>query len=258
MVFYEKLEENRYKINENEEEILEYLISLKENIETITIREVAGHFFTVPNTIVRMTQKLGFEGFSQFKSELSRAVQAQADIIEMTSLDEKIIKTKQLLNDEVVKAIVNQIHKAENILFFAVGLSRFPAEEFCERLKIIGKRSQTFIDPHVMKHNAKLMSKNDVAIAISLSGQASNNVLAATTRANVAGATTISLTGFSANKLAHITDYQLYGYANEARIDGIDAADRFSLHYLVNILYNEYLNMYHVNQFEKENRHDAL
>jgi DNA-binding MurR/RpiR family transcriptional regulator len=244
-MFYEKLEENRYKLNENEEEILEYLLNLHEKVTSMTIREVATQFYTVPNTIVRMTQKLGFEGFSQFKSEMSKTLTAEENMIEITSLDEKIVKTKQLLNKEVVKEIVHCLHEAENILFFAVGLSRFPAEEFSERLKIIGKRSQTFIDPHVMKHNAKLLTKRDVAIAISLSGQASNNVLAATTRANVAGAKTISLTGFSANKLAHITDYQLYGYTSETRIDGIDAADRFSLHYLVNVLYNEYLHTFH-------------
>lgn len=244
MVFYEKLEEFRYKLNENEEEILGYLLRSQNNIKNVTIREVAQEFYTVPNTITRLTQKLGFEGFSQFKMELAGVAEREKNVLESTSLDEKIIKTRQLLNEKTVKEVVNCLYEAENILFFAVGLSRFPAEEFSERLKIIGKKSQTFIDPHVMKHNAKLMSNKDVAIAISLSGKASGNVLSATTRADVAGAKTVSLTGFSTNPLSRITTYQLYGYTSETRIDGIDAADRFSLHYLVNILFNEYLNTY--------------
>lgn len=244
-MFYEKLEENRYKLNKNEEEILEYLLESKDGMEDLTIRKVAEKFYTVPNTIVRMSQKLGFEGFSQFKLELARVKVAAEDVIAITSLDEKIIKTKQLLNETVIKKVVKCLYEADNILFFAVGLSRFPAEEFSERLKIIGKKSQTFIDPHVMKHNAKLMSKKDVAIAISLSGQASSNVLSATMRAEVAGAKTISITGFSTNQLSQLTNYQLYGFASEMRIDGLDAADRFSLHYLVNVLYNEYVKTYH-------------
>lgn len=243
-MFYEKLEENRYKLNETEEEILEYMLDKQEEIQTTTIRQIASQFYTVPNTIVRLTQKLGFEGFSDFKKQFEHAIQKEQNSVEITSLDDTIVKTKQLMNSQVVKEVVEKIHHAENILFFAVGLSRFPAEELSERLKIVGKRSQTFIDPHIMKHHAKLMGKNDVGIAVSLSGQASNNVLAAVTRAKVAGAVTVSLTGFSTNKLSQLTDYQLYGYANETRINGLDAADRLSLHYIISTLYTEYLSTY--------------
>ena len=97
-----------------------------------------------------------------------------------------------------------------------------------------------------MKHNAKQMGRKDVGIAISLSGSENSNVFAATNHANIAGAKTISLTGFSSNALSKITDYQLYAYSTEIKIEGIDALDRFGLHYLVNKLFNDYLKKYQV------------
>ncbi|WP_192987877.1 MurR/RpiR family transcriptional regulator [Carnobacterium mobile] len=243
MHFYDLLKKNRHLLNNTEDAILEYLLKESIRIKEMTIREVANKNYTVPNTVVRLCQKLGFKGFSDFRDELYQASREQEDFVEVTSLDNKIIKTKQLINPNVIEMIISKIYNAEKIIFLAVGLSRFPAEELSERLKILGKNSQTFVDPHVMKHNAKLLTNKDLAIAISISGN-TDNVLSATTIANVAGAETISITGFSTNSLSKITTYQLYGYISEARVDGVDVTDRLSIHYLINVIFSEYLKKY--------------
>lgn len=244
-MFFEKLEKNRKDLNENEEEILTYLLKNRKNLEKQTIRELANQFYVVPNAIVRMCKKLGFTGFQQFKDEAIKSTELEEAFGELTSLDDKIVRTKQLLNKEILAEVIKAINQANNILFFGVGLSRFPAEELSERLKIVGKQSQTFIDPHILKYHAKLMKHNDLAIAISLSGREDSTVYAATSRAKASGAKTISITGFSSNPLANLADYQLYGYNSDFHINGIDAADRFSLHYIVNVLFHEYIQTYH-------------
>jgi DNA-binding MurR/RpiR family transcriptional regulator len=248
---YEKLEKNRKSLNENEEKILQYLLNNKMQLSNLTVREISNHFYTVPNTIIRMCKKLGFSGFQQFKDEVELSLKIEKVVGEITSLDDMIVKTKQIINKEVLDEIIESIHGAKNILFFGVGLSRFPAAEFSERLKIFGKKTHTFIDPHVMIYNAELMTTDDIAIAISLSGREDSNVYKATSRAKTVGACTVSITGFSANPLANLTDKQLYGYSSSLRIKGIDAADRFSLHYITNLLFNEYINKYHNINTEK-------
>lgn len=245
MSFYEKLEENRYKLNDLEEQILMFFLDYENDIRKLTIREVSKQFFTVPNTISRLVKKLGFEGYVNFKEELIKISEPNEDYFEFTSLDTQIKKTKQLINDEMLEKILKEINKAKSISFYAVGLSRFPAEEMSERLKIVGKQCNSFIDPHVMRHNASLLCEEDLAIAISLSGHASSNVISATQRAQIAGATTISITGFSNNTLSKLTDYQLYGYSEEKRIDGIDIAERLGLTYVVTHIINEYLKRYY-------------
>ncbi|SEN71081.1 transcriptional regulator, RpiR family [Amphibacillus marinus] len=244
MYFYDHLKENQHRLNETEKMILDYLLDQATKIKDLTIREVAEDHFTAPNTIIRLCKKLGFKGFSDFKEGLYAAKQTKHDFLEVTPLDEQIVKTKQLVNEAVINELAECLHNANKILFFAVGLSRFPAQELDARLQLVGKNSQIFVDPHVMKHNASLLSDQDLAIAISMSGTTSN-VLEATTIATVAGAKTLSITGFSTNPLAKLTTYQLYGYATELRVSGIDAADRFSIHYLINLVFNTYLTKYH-------------
>ncbi|WP_314060845.1 MurR/RpiR family transcriptional regulator [uncultured Vagococcus sp.] len=244
MYFYELLKKNRHLLNSTEEDVLQSLLNQAENIKSLTIRQIATENYTVPNTVTRLCQKLGFKGFSDFREALYLTTHEKENVLTLTSLDEQIIRTKQLINPQVIKEILGKIHNAQRIVFFAVGLSRFPAEELNERFKILGINSHTFIDPHVMKHNAKLLTKNDLAIAISVSGT-TDTILAATTIASVKGATTLSITGFSHNPIAALTDYQLYGMVSPASIEGIDTADRFSLHYLTNLLFNDYLTTFY-------------
>ncbi|SDC29757.1 transcriptional regulator, RpiR family [Pelagirhabdus alkalitolerans] len=244
MYFYDRLKQNQHTLNETESFILDDLLQKKNSIKDMTIRQVAQNHFTAPNTITRLCKKLGFKGFTDFREALYQTEQTENDYIEITSLDEQIVKTKQLVNMDTVNDVLDAIHHANRILFFAVGLSRLPADELDARLQLVGKHSQTFLDPHVMKYNAELLTENDLAIAISLSGE-TDNILKATTIAQVAGAKTLSITGFSTNSLAKQTDFQLYGFSSDVRVNGIDATDRFSVHYLINLLFTEYLKRYH-------------
>jgi len=160
----------------------------------------------------------------------------------MTALDEQIIKTKQLLNQAVLHEVLEKIHTSQ-ILLFAVGLSRLVAEDLHQRLRTVGKNTQIFLDPHVMNYNAKMLKGGDLTFAISVSGT-TRTPMQATTIAKVAGATTVSITGFSENLLSQSTDYQFYGMTSEVVINGIDVSDRLSLVYIVHTIFSEYVYHY--------------
>ena len=243
MDFYHKLTKFRPSLNEFELNILEFMLAQDGQIEKLTVRDIATEMFTSPNTIMRLCKKLHFSGYREFQESLIGAGKEHSSLVELTSLDEKIIKTKQLINNQIIEEIIDLVHQSNKILFFAVGLSRLPAEDLSERFKILGKNTDIFVDPHVMKHNAKLLTPNDLAIAISISGT-TKNILTATTIATAKGAKTISLTGFSTNPLSQLTTHQLYGYVSPTKVFGIDASDRFSMYYLVNVIYSEYIKKY--------------
>lgn len=243
MYFYENLKKYRHLLNAGEKKMLESLLDFRKDIQSATIRQVASEHFTTPNSIIRMCQKLGFKGFTEFKEAYYFSLQEQKNIKNITSLDEQIIKTKQLITHELLTQTIEMLNHAESIAIFAVGLSRFVAEDLNERLKLLGKFSQTFVDPHIMKHTAKTMRPNQVAIAISLSGE-TDTVLSAATIAKAQGVKLISITGFSNNTLAKLSDVQLYAMTSELYLDGIDASDRFSLYYIANLLFNQYVNVF--------------
>ena len=108
MYFYQLLKLNRHLLNKNEEEILTYFLTHAKKIQQITIREVAETFFTVPNTITRMCKKLGFLGYSDFKEALYITTIEEQSFSDFTSLDDQLVKTKQLLNQQTIDEI-NQV-----------------------------------------------------------------------------------------------------------------------------------------------------
>lgn len=246
MSFYEKLEVNRYKLNDLEEQILTYFLEYESDVRLLTIREVGKHFYTSANTISRLVKKLDFDGYTIFKEELAKIKEPQEDFLQFTDVDTQISKTRQLINNEIINDILSKIFSADKIYFFAVGLSRYPTEEFSERLKILGKQCVTFIDPHMMRHSATMVKEGDLIIAVSLSGHASSNVISATQRAKISGATTVSITGFSNNTLSKITEYQVYAYSEERRINGMDIADRLGITYLLTHMISEYIKNFYL------------
>jgi len=249
MYFYELLKANRHLLNEAEEAILSFLLDHANHIQQITIREAAKTFYTAPNTITRMTKKLGFLGYTDFKEALYITTIEEQSYSDFTSLDDQLVRTKQLINSTTVNQINKAIFEAEHILILGVGLSRLPAEELQNYLSVLGKNSQIYLDPHLMRHAAKKLTKEDLAIAFSISGE-TTNIIDPITIAHVSGAKTVSITGFSQNQLSKVSDYQLYGMTSRVIIDGLDVADRLSFHYLVNKLFTEYLRTYYASAFK--------
>ncbi|MBJ8349128.1 MurR/RpiR family transcriptional regulator [Streptococcus zalophi] len=243
MYFYDVLKTNRNKLNALEEEILKDLLENHDNLKGITVRGIATKHFTSPNTITRLVKKLGFTGFTNFKEALNIAKQEGKTVFETTSLDEQIIKTKQILNQEVLLQVLELIHVSDTILVNGVGLSRFPAEELHYYLEILGKNSQLFLDPHMVRYAAKKLRNTDLLITFSISGEPENIVVPATiAKTNLAKV--ISITGFAQNSLSKISDIQLYAMTDQTLINGIDMTSRLSFTYIVSLIFREYLKMY--------------
>lgn len=243
MYFYEKIKKNRVKLNETEEAILAYFLSNHDIIQKIPIREAAQKFYTAPNTISRMCKKLGFQGYTEFREALHITTIEEKNFSDFTSLDDQIVRTKRLLNKEMIIDIVHKIKEADKILVLGFGLSRLPANEMHSYLQVLGKNTQNFTDPHLMRHAAKNLTKQDLVIAFSISGE-TDNILTPVNMALVSGAEVLSITGFSTNTLSKISTYQLYGMTSKMVIDGIDVSDRLSFHYIVNTIFTEYLKEY--------------
>lgn len=248
LYFYQQLKLNRQSLNDNEEELLRYFLTNASNVQQITIREAAEKFYTATNTITRMCKKLGFRGYSDFKEALYISTIEGESFSDFTSLDDQLVKTKQLLNQEIIEQINQAIFESDHILVLGVGLSRLPAEELNNYLQVVGKNSHIYWEPHMMRHAAKKLTKNDLVIAFSISGE-TENTIEPVNIANISGATTVSITGFSQNNLSKITDFQLYAMTSKVVIDGIDVADRLSFHYIGNTLFTEYLKKYYSSAF---------
>ncbi|RST92778.1 hypothetical protein CBF35_12715 [Vagococcus salmoninarum] len=239
--FYQHLKKNQTKLNQQESKSLAYLI---ENVETIrekTLKEVADNLFLSPNTLVRLAKKLEFQGYSELKTSLLLTIQGHKNVIASTPLDEQIIKTKQLLTNDSLSQITKLLDEAENVFFFSCGLSKYPCEEFNERLRIIGKVSSSYHEPHVMQQRAKNVTEKDLIFVVSLSGE-TKTPLDATIIAKHRQGKVVSLTSLSQNSIAKLADVALYTFDTPIYVDGMDVTSRLSFTYLFDRLFEAYIN----------------
>lgn len=240
MNFYDHLKANENNLNELEEKILRYIISQKELIEKITVKKIAERYYVAPNTIVRLSQKLGFRGYMELKNSFLLTLQQSQSLVEQTSLDEQIIKTKELLNDNMIEQIVDKISTSETIAFFSSGLSKFPCDEMNEKLKILGKKTEVFNERHVMQYCAKKLTNKDLVFAVSVSGETKVSIEAVTI-AKSRGSVIVTLTGLSKNTLSKLADYAIYTMDNKIYYDDMDLTSRITFYYVFHVIFEKYL-----------------
>lgn len=134
------------KLTDTEQEVLTYII---ENIDTVLekgVRTVAKENYTSPATVMRLTKKLGYQGFIDLYYHLEPLVKERvqgeatsgwevdynplAELARLNSL-EKMLAFTQLL----------QQNGSQNIFIYATGFSGILAEYIYKKLLVNGQRA---------------------------------------------------------------------------------------------------------------------
>jgi DNA-binding MurR/RpiR family transcriptional regulator len=50
-----------------DDQIVEFIIKNKKDVVNLSIQSLAANLFTVPHTIIRLSRKLGYDGYSHLK-----------------------------------------------------------------------------------------------------------------------------------------------------------------------------------------------
>ena len=102
-----------------------------------------------------------------------------------------------------------QLKKANNIDLFGIGASAMCCMDFAQKLTRIGRKVIFYQDFHTQLPASYYISKNDVALAISYSGN-TKEILVAMKHAKENGASTISITQMNKSPLLKNSDLLLY------------------------------------------------
>ena len=239
--FYSKIQENYSKLNELERTILEYI---KENLshrKSLTLNDVSHKFFISPNTVVRLAKKLGYSGFVQLREDLIHSLTPSIDF-QSLSIDNQLLKTKKLLNEESFKEIIHLIEEKKEILFYAHGLSKYSCDIAADKLRILGKNATVFNERHLMLHSAIQSSNESLIFLVSMSGETKNIVECANV-ASVNGAVIVSITGLSQNSLEKIANINIFVDYRRQVYEGMDISSRFSVSYFFEVLISKYISI---------------
>ena len=248
------------RASEAEKGVANLILDSPELAINMNIHQLAAETFTSASTIVRFCQKLGFEGYKDFRKALLYEVSVRKEVsdeqtrkIEREDSLETIVQkvtyrnivslenTNKLLSMDILGQCVELIDSAQNIIFFGMGASLLVAKDACLKFVRVNKPCYFGDDWHLQMLYARNSSPEDAAIAISYSGTTRETVQCAeTVRKN--GTPLITITRFDASPLAKLADFNLYVESPEmfARIGAMSS--RIAQFNIIDIIYSAYVN----------------
>lgn len=240
-----------------EKKIARFLLDNTEKIYNMTAAELASNIGSSPASIIRFSQKLGYEGLNELKIALAKDMPYEGideeKIYEKVtihdSLSESVNKiaaesikaikdTAKLIDERSVMAAVKAISSARRINLYGVGSSALVAKDLHYKLVRIAMAADMHTDHHLQLVSAANISKEDVAIGFSHSGK-SVETFKAIEMSKLRGATTISVTKFGKNPISDISDINIYTTEVEKTLRMGAIASRIAQLTIVDILFIE-------------------
>ena len=180
--------QNREILSSTEIIVADYLIENYRDLPNLSTRELAKRTFTSSAAIVRFCQKLGFEGYTDFKLSfmaemLKHGDEVQAQIIsEQDNINSIMDKVREininaineaynLLNPALLSRVVKLLNHADYIDFYAIDDFRDFAHNTAESFTIVNKFYTVHSSMPLQYLQAYKTPKNHLAFFICPSGE---------------------------------------------------------------------------------------
>ncbi|GAB6992255.1 MurR/RpiR family transcriptional regulator [Paenibacillus pini] len=240
-------------ITPSERKVAEYIISYPHRVLEMSVAQLSGESGGSQAAIIRLCKSMGIKGYSELKLKVAGDLnqnEERYEYREIRSNDsiERIINTVSanniqsirdtvtILDPDTVERAVDALSKAKRIYFYGLGASNLIAQDAQHKFLRINKTSHSFTDPHLELSSAVMLSRDDVAVGVSYSGETSH-VIECLKEARLCGAKTISITKYGNNSVASNADYPLYTSSTENAIRSGAMSSRMTQLNVIDILY---------------------
>jgi len=203
-----------------EKKAADFIQSNPGEVANSTIVDIASKAKCSEATIVRLSKRLGYEGFPDLKADFANVTKEHyLEYREINEMDDVITVVKKVFDSSIAaindtfdimdrkefEKALDAIFNANKIMFCGVGDAALVAKEAYQRFTRIGQNCYTSIDCDIQLILSSQLNKNDVLIAISYSGR-SQSVVKAVKIAKKSGAKVIAITNFPISPLTKKSD----------------------------------------------------
>ncbi|TVY10463.1 MurR/RpiR family transcriptional regulator [Paenibacillus cremeus] len=247
------IREKQPALHRKEQELAQYLLDHAHEAVHLSITELSEKSGTSTATVSRFCRSFLFKGYADFRMKLGAELvqtpgqNSYQDIVAGNSLASivqaiesnhlrSISDTTRQLDLSELRRAVDALRSARRIDLYGMATSGIVALDFQQKLVRIGKMAQHWSDSHMQITAASSLSKEDVAVAISYSGE-THETIDALQCAKERGALTISLTKFGMNRLSQTSDIRLFASSLEEGMRRGDMASRIALLHVIDILF---------------------
>lgn len=240
LYFEDRVRKFEYKLNDTDDQIIDYIVKNRKQVVNASIQSLAANLFTVPNTIIRFSKKLGYDGYAHLKNSLKEELHSEHEKQE-DSLQYNLKTTFDLIDLDIIEKVSKMIYEAKRVLFFGVGDTALFCEMMTKNLKIAGKESDFYIHRHEIIYGINQLNNEGILFLISLSGETSQ-VLEVAELGKEKGIKIISLTHFNRNALQKLADVNLFCFTPKKLLNGYNITDKTPLMAIIRTLSEFYWN----------------
>ncbi|MEO1769774.1 MurR/RpiR family transcriptional regulator [Candidatus Enterococcus ferrettii] len=210
-------QQHQRELGELDKEIIGFILDNQAATEHMNIIELADAVHTSKSTILRLTKKLGFTGFSEFKYFLKQNRVSDSykgpNVDSVATQISDITRTLDYLKSQDMTKLLQKMDDSETIYCYGTGYSqRKVIEEFSKLMICVEKRVIILPNKTEFDISMPMIKKTDLVIFASLSGETDDvkenlDILA------MRGITTAAITSFGDNYFSRKADYSLFYYA---------------------------------------------
>lgn len=161
------------EFTKSEKEIAIYIINNPQKIFPFNISDLVKKTKASKSSIIRFTQKLGYEGFTDFKFDLRRAIisndnEYQDDNSVIKSYIEILNQLEATIDKDQILAFAKRISLAKKIKIIANGRTYNSACQFKQRLLKIGIDSEALQEMSLIRDSLSILKKGDMVIIFTI------------------------------------------------------------------------------------------
>ncbi|MBO0422402.1 MurR/RpiR family transcriptional regulator [Enterococcus plantarum] len=240
------MQKHQKQLSEMDWTILGYILENEQDLIHLSIIELGEKVHSSKSSILRLTKKLGFSGYSEFKYFMRQSKQhtiatTGTDLIALQTKD--IENTVKLAQQTDFTLLSKAIQKANTVYCYATGYSqRKVIEEFSKMLMICDKRSIIIPVKTELDISMSMITKEDIVLFVSLSGETDDvkqNILSL----NARKIPVVAITTFSHNFFAEHAQYAYFYYSTPFTVSGKEhiAQSLVGLSVLVDLIFRKYV-----------------
>ncbi|MCY8932420.1 MurR/RpiR family transcriptional regulator [Bacillus atrophaeus] len=211
MSLEELINQHYNKLNDNDFYILKYILNHKHTCYLLGINDLAKECSVSRSSILRLSQKLGFSGYSEFRVYLKWEDQPEeGESLSFEKLLDDIEANLKFLKTKDMTEMCRLIDEAERIFVYGSGTAQTTCARELQRMFVSRHRYLILIQDKI-EFDTMLddFKGNDLFIIISLSGETPELIPQARIL-SAKGIPFISITNLKNNVLAQTTPYNLY------------------------------------------------
>lgn len=176
MKLYTRISEYTRYLTKLEKELLQLLLENKNlfTYDIFTIANISEKFSISSTSVHRLSKKLRYKSFIQFKDDYFEKDDNKVSKIEEEDNHflQQMLDTYKLVKQADIESIIDKMSECKKINIYGMGMSNYLGKIFQIKLQLLGIPAEQHDDSRFMRLSSKILNKeNDLVFILSRSGE---------------------------------------------------------------------------------------